>query len=186
MTPDVNVLLAAFRSDHPQHVVALACVQAGLSGAATGRSFTLLPMVVAGFLRLPRTLEFSANPHRRKPRVAYIDSLLAVPGVEIVELGREWPALRRFMRDHSASGNDVPDAWIAQPCKRWVNTSPRSTAASCACSQDGADAAQPPLTRAPRRRCVTGQIRGAALLPRGASWRPVRRELSVSAVVCRA
>jgi predicted nucleic acid-binding protein len=34
MTPDVNVLLAAFRSDHPHHVVALACVRAGFSGVA--------------------------------------------------------------------------------------------------------------------------------------------------------
>jgi len=113
MTPDVNVLLAAFRSDHPHHVVALACVRAGLSGAATGRSFVLLPMVVAGFLRLATHARVFREPAPPQAAVAYIDSLLAVPGVEIVELGREWPALRRLLRDHSASGNDVPDAWIA-------------------------------------------------------------------------
>jgi uncharacterized protein len=113
MTPDVNVLLAAFRSDHPQHAVALACVRAGLSGAATGRSFVLLPMVVAGFLRLATHARVFREPAPPQAAVAYIDSLLAVPGVEIVELGREWPALRRLLRDHSASGNDVPDAWIA-------------------------------------------------------------------------
>ncbi len=113
MTPDVNVLLAAFRRDHPQHEVALACLQAGLSGAATGRSFVLLPMVVAGFLRLATHARIFREPAPPSAAVAYVDSLLAVPGVEIVELGREWPALRRLLRDHSAGGNDVPDAWIA-------------------------------------------------------------------------
>jgi toxin-antitoxin system PIN domain toxin len=113
MTPDVNVLLAAFRPDHPHHEVALACVRAGLSGVATGRSFVLLPMVVAGFLRLATHARVFREPAPPQAAVAYIDSLLAVQGVEIAELGREWPALRRLLRDHSTSGNDVPDAWIA-------------------------------------------------------------------------
>jgi len=113
MTPDVNVLLAAFRPDHPQHEVAIACVRTGLAGAATGRSFVLLPMVVAGFLRLATHARIFLEPAPPQAAVAYIDSLLAVPGVEIAELGREWPALRRLLRDHSARGNDVPDAWIA-------------------------------------------------------------------------
>ncbi len=93
MTPDVNVLLAAFRPDHPQHEVALACVRAALSGVATGRSFVLLPMVVAGFLRLATHARVFREPAPPQAAVAYIDSLLAVPGVEIAELGRDWPAV---------------------------------------------------------------------------------------------
>ncbi len=113
MTPDVNVLLAAFRSDHPQHAIALKWLQSALAGAATGRSFVLLPMVVTGFLRLATHAKVFREPAPPQAAVAYIDSLLAVPGVEIVELGREWPALRRLLHDHAACGNDVPDAWIA-------------------------------------------------------------------------
>jgi predicted nucleic acid-binding protein len=30
-----------------------------------------------------------------------------------VYAGREWPALRRLLLEHPASGNDVSDAWIA-------------------------------------------------------------------------
>lgn len=113
MTPDVNVLLAAFRSDHPQHEVALACIRAGLSGVATGRSFVLLPMAVSGFIRLASHAKVFRKPAPSHAAIAFIDSLLAVPGVEMVELGREWPAFCRLLREHSASGNDVPDAWIA-------------------------------------------------------------------------
>ncbi len=70
-------------------------------------------MVVAGFLRLATHARVFREPAPPKSAVAFIDSLLAVPGVEIAELGREWPALRRMLCDHSISGNDVPDAWIA-------------------------------------------------------------------------
>lgn len=113
MTPDVNVLLAAFRSDHPHHAVALEWLQAALAGAATGRSFVLLPMAVSGFIRLATHAKVFREPAPSRVAIAFIDSLLAVPGVEMAELGREWPAFCRLLRESSASGNDVPDAWIA-------------------------------------------------------------------------
>jgi len=43
----------------------------------------------------------------------FIDSLLAIPGVDMPELGREWPALRQLSREHDLKANDIPDAWIA-------------------------------------------------------------------------
>jgi uncharacterized protein len=113
MTPDVNVLLAAFRSDHPHHAVALEWLQSALAGAATGRSFVLLPMAVSGFIRLATHAKVFRKPAPSHAAVTFIDSLLAVPGVEMAELGREWPAFCRLLRESSASGNDVPDAWIA-------------------------------------------------------------------------
>jgi len=70
-------------------------------------------MVVVGFLRLATHAKIFREPAPPQAAVAYIDSLLAVPGVEIVELGREWSALRRLLLEHSGSGNDVSDAWIA-------------------------------------------------------------------------
>jgi len=113
MTPDVNVLLAAFRSDHPHHAIAFEWLQSALVGAASGRSFVLLPMAVSGFIRLATHAKVFRNPAPSHAAIAFIDSLLAIPGVEMAELGREWPAFRRLLRENSASGNDVPDAWIA-------------------------------------------------------------------------
>ena len=45
--------------------------------------------------------------------IEFIDSLLAIPGVEMRELGREWPTLRQLSRDHNLKANDLTDAWIA-------------------------------------------------------------------------
>jgi predicted nucleic acid-binding protein len=64
-------------------------------------------------MRLPWAASGPACPAPPQAAFAYIDSLLTAPGVEFAELGREWPALRRLLREHSASGNEVSDVWIA-------------------------------------------------------------------------
>jgi uncharacterized protein len=52
VTPDINILIAASRSDHAHHAVARAWLLETLALGETGRPLRLLPMVLAGFLRL--------------------------------------------------------------------------------------------------------------------------------------
>jgi predicted nucleic acid-binding protein len=52
MTPDVNVLVAASRSDHPHHRIARSWLEDTASAAASGGTLILMPMVLASFLRL--------------------------------------------------------------------------------------------------------------------------------------
>lgn len=52
MTPDVDVVRAASRSDHPHHKQALSWLRGAWEDCRTGGSFQLLPMVAAAFLRL--------------------------------------------------------------------------------------------------------------------------------------
>jgi predicted nucleic acid-binding protein len=51
MTPDVNVLLAAARCDHPHYTVARNWLEQAVTAASRGTVLTLQPMVVASFLR---------------------------------------------------------------------------------------------------------------------------------------
>lgn len=113
MTPDVNVLLAASRTDHPHHAVARDWLERAMATAESGGSLRILPMVVASFLRLATNAKIFRDPTPPDAAVAFIDSLLAVPGVELTDLGREWPALRRLVHQHELTANDIPDAWIA-------------------------------------------------------------------------
>lgn len=46
-----------------------------------------------------------------------MDALLAAPGVDMPESGREWPNLRRLCLDGKLAGNAIPDAWIAAAVK---------------------------------------------------------------------
>lgn len=52
MTPDVNVLVAASRSDHPHHAIARAWLEETLGRVGTEGRLGLLAMVTAGFLRV--------------------------------------------------------------------------------------------------------------------------------------
>jgi predicted nucleic acid-binding protein len=52
MTPDVNVPVAASRSDHPHHAVARAWLEEAVTDSGSGAAFTLMPMVLASLLKL--------------------------------------------------------------------------------------------------------------------------------------
>ena len=91
MTPDVNVLVAASRSDHPHHTVARPWLE---------RAAVSSPMI---FL----------SPTPVEDAVAFVDALLEVRGVRLASLGPEWPRLRQLCLDKQLKGNDLPDAWLA-------------------------------------------------------------------------
>jgi uncharacterized protein len=113
MTPDLNVLLAASRADHPQHKPALVWLEQAIVRCETGGNIELLPMVAAGFLRLATNPKVFPSPTPIAAAVAFVDSLIAIPGVEMQELGREWPTLRQLSCDLALAANAITDAWIA-------------------------------------------------------------------------
>lgn len=117
MTPDINVLVAASRSDHPHYAIARNWLQQALIECETGGSLELLPVVVAGFLRLVTNRRVFPDPSPIKDAVGFIDAIVATPGVEMPEGGREWGTLRRICLEEELSGNDIPDAWIAAAVK---------------------------------------------------------------------
>jgi toxin-antitoxin system PIN domain toxin len=113
VTPDVNVLVAASRSDHPHHAPARAWLHQALDDAGRGSAFKLQPMVIASFLRLVTHPKIFVQPTPMPEALRFVDALLAAPGVERTELGAEWTALRALCADKALTANDVPDAWLA-------------------------------------------------------------------------
>jgi len=113
MTPDANVLVAASRSDHPHHAVARPWLEQAVGAAAAGAAFTLMPMVAASFLRLVTSPKIFREPTPTEDAVAFIDALLAMPGVQLAPLGPEWQRLRTLCLTKQLSGNALPDAWLA-------------------------------------------------------------------------
>ena len=113
MTPDVNVLVAASRTDHPHHAVARAWLEEAVDASAANVPFTLMPMVLASFLRLVTSPKIFQRATPIEDAVAFVDALLASPGVQLAPLGPEWPTLRQLCLDKQVGGNDVPDAWLS-------------------------------------------------------------------------
>lgn len=114
MTPDVNVLVAAFRADHSHHLVArrwlLKIRQDCARGTAT---LTLLPVVIAGFLRLVTNTRIFTEPDTIDEAVAFLDSIAGTPDVTLANNAEEWPVLRKLLLAKKLQGNLVTDAWIA-------------------------------------------------------------------------
>ena len=113
MTPDVNVLVAASRTDHPHHALARAWLEEAIDASGAGAAFTLMPMVLASFLRLVTSPKIFQQVTPIEDAVAFVDALLASPGVQLAPLGPEWPKLRQLCLDKQLGGNDVPDAWLS-------------------------------------------------------------------------
>jgi uncharacterized protein len=112
MTPDVNVLVAAARSDHPHHAVARVWLEETLAGSELGTGCTLMPMVLASFLRLVTSPKIFKRPTPIDEAIGFIDTLMSLSGVQLAELGPEWRRLRKLCLDKKLSGNDLPDAWL--------------------------------------------------------------------------
>ena len=113
MTPDVNVLVAASRADHPHHDAAQTWLHSAMEGARNGIPLGLLGIVVASFLRLVTHRKVFVEPTPVATAIAYVDALLARPGVAMLASQDEWPRLRKLCLELHLSDNEVPDAWIA-------------------------------------------------------------------------
>lgn len=116
MTPDVNVLVAASRADHPHHQPALRWLRQAMAQAAAqiGKAeLGLLGTVVASFLRLVTHPRVFAVPTPAADAVAFVDALLGASGVRMLSVKDEWPRLRALCLAQQLSGNDLQDAWIA-------------------------------------------------------------------------
>lgn len=113
MTPDINVLVAASRTDHVHHKPALAWLKDAIDSCASGGTIEILPMVAAGFLRLVTHPRIFGQPTPTADAIAFVDAILKIPGVEMPELGREWPTLRQLCIADKLTANSIPDAWIA-------------------------------------------------------------------------
>ena len=116
MTPDVNVLVAAFRADHAHHVAARSWLDETRRNCSAGRtSLMLLPVAVAGFLRLVTNVRVFVQPDAIDDAVAFVDALLKTPGVSwpVQANANAWPLLRGKLLARALGGNLVTDAWIA-------------------------------------------------------------------------
>jgi toxin-antitoxin system PIN domain toxin len=113
VTPDVNVLVAASRQDHPHHETALTWLQSALDAAGEERPLAILPMVASGFLSLVTHAKVFVEPTPPEAAHRFLRAVLDCPGVQLLPTGEEWPLFEQICALHGLTGNTIPDAWIA-------------------------------------------------------------------------
>ena len=116
MTPDVNVLVAAFRADHTHHASARSWLDQARRTCLAGRtSLTLLPVVVTGFLRLVTNPRVFVQPDAIEDAVAFVDALLA--STEARTCGSSVKS--------KATASASPPAAIISTATAWARSIPR-------------------------------------------------------------
>ncbi len=113
MLPDVNVLVAAFRADHPHHKVAANWLKNTLKDSKGGQYLTLPMQVISGFLRLATHNKIFAHPASAAQAVDFVDWLLEDAHVHVPGPVSEWADFRHLVLRKQLSANQIPDAHLA-------------------------------------------------------------------------
>ena len=114
MTPDVNVLVSAYRPDHPHHLPSRSWLDDTVREAANGRaSLQLLGMVVTDFVRITTHPKIFHEIDPLQDVTDFLDSLLSCAGVQFQGHGPVWPYFKELCLTQQVRGNLVSDAWIA-------------------------------------------------------------------------
>ena len=109
MTPDVNILVAASREDHPHHDVAATW----LNAAVEAQELALLPMVATSFVRIVTNARIFPTPTSPRTALHFINALLEATDARLLPLSSEWEKFCELVDQPALSGNAIPDAWIA-------------------------------------------------------------------------
>lgn len=120
----MNVLVYAQRGGTPEHRQ----IGAWLENVANGdASFGLSALVLSGALRVLTHPRVFATPTPLETALEFVESLRARPNcVEIVPGRRHWEIFARLCRSTNATGNEVPDAYLAalaiESGSEWITT----------------------------------------------------------------
>jgi toxin-antitoxin system PIN domain toxin len=108
---DVNVLVYAHRPESPDHVA----YRAWLERARTGHEpLGLSDLVLSGFLRVVTHPRVFREPSPLDVALDFVAALTGSPAASVVTPGeRHWSVFTDLCRAVGATGNVVPDAFLA-------------------------------------------------------------------------
>jgi uncharacterized protein len=120
----VNVLVYAHRKDTPEHEQIGAWLERAVNASAP---FGLSTLVLSGMLRIVTHPRVFAQPTPIATAVKFVESLRARPNcVEVRPGARHWDIFADLCRVTGATGNLVPDAYLAalaiESGSEWVTT----------------------------------------------------------------
>jgi uncharacterized protein len=108
---DVNVLVYAFRRDAPDHQRYARWLQELLD---TNASFGMADLVLSGFVRIVTHPAIFTPPSKIDRAISFVDQIRNLPQCVCIAPGtRHWPLFTSLCKATGATGNHVPDAYLA-------------------------------------------------------------------------
>ena len=122
--PDVNVLIYAFRSDSVDHSNYKKWLEEVINGDA---AFGVAPQVLSSVVRICTHPRIFKRPSDLRETLAFCNVILECPNATLIfPQDRHWSIFQNLCVTTKATGNLVPDAWLAalaieSGCE-WVTT----------------------------------------------------------------
>ena len=121
---DVNILVQAFREDSPRYRELRPWLEDLVYSQS---SFGLSELVLSGFLRVVTHPRIFNPPTPLDDALTFVEALRGLPNCAILAPGpRHWAIFTRLCRESGASGNLIPDAYLAalaiESGSEWVTT----------------------------------------------------------------
>jgi len=109
--PDVNVLIYAFRADSMDH----STYRNWLEGVVNGvEAYGMAPQVLSSLVRICTHPRIYKQPSDIGEALAFCNTLLEAPNATaITPQERHWSIFQTLCNRSKATGNLVPDAWLA-------------------------------------------------------------------------
>lgn len=109
--PDVNVLIYAFRADSVDHSSYRNWLNEVVNGV---EAYGIAPQVLSSLVRICTHPRIYKQPSDIGEALAYCNSLLEAPNATtITPQERHWSIFQALCNRSKATGNLVPDAWLA-------------------------------------------------------------------------
>jgi toxin-antitoxin system PIN domain toxin len=109
--PDVNVLIYAFRVDSADHSRYRTWLGEVVNGIA---AYGMAPQVLASVIRICTHPRIFTQPSSLDEILAFCNVLLEAPNATLITpQERHWPIFQSLCVRSKATGNLVPDAWLA-------------------------------------------------------------------------
>jgi hypothetical protein len=124
VSPDVNVLVYAFREELPEHPPCRGWLESVVQADA---AFGVSDLVLSGFVRVVTHPRIFDPPAPLDSALDFVDVLRTRPNCITLQPGpRHWGIFERLCRETRAKGNLVADAYLAalaiEAGAEWVTT----------------------------------------------------------------
>lgn len=111
LSPDVNVLVEAYRDDGSEHEISRRWLENALAGS---EPIGLLDLVSSSFVRIVTNLRIYKTPAPLDEALAFIDGIRSAPNCSILTPStRHWRIFTDLCRAARVRGNLVTDAYLA-------------------------------------------------------------------------
>jgi toxin-antitoxin system PIN domain toxin len=109
--PDVNVLIYAFRVDSADHLKYRTWLSELVNGVA---AYGMAPQVLSSVIRICTHPRIFTQPSSLDEVLAFCNVLLEAPNATLITpQERHWSIFQGLCASSRATGNLVPDAWLA-------------------------------------------------------------------------